>query len=305
MTVAMTTHLPPESHLDQLRDDVRAGLTAADKSLPPKYFYDERGSELFDQITKLVEYYPTRTERLILDAHASEIAALTGANTLIELGSGTSDKTRLLLDALLAGRTLRRFVPFDVDGTVLRQATAALAVEYPGLDVLAVVGDFEHHLRLLPQGGRRLVAFLGSTIGNFEPGDRAQFLRRVHSTLKPGDWFLLGTDLIKDGSRLVAAYDDPGGVTAAFNRNVLAVINRELGADFDLTAFDHVAVWDADREWVEMRLRSNRPQLVHLAGLDLDVALAEGEQIRTEISAKFRRGGVEEELERAGLRMER
>lgn len=305
MTVAMTTHLPPESHLDQLRDDVRAGLTAADKSLPPKYFYDERGSELFDQITKLVEYYPTRTERLILDAHASEIAALTGANTLIELGSGTSDKTRLLLDALLAGRTLRRFVPFDVDGTVLTQATTALAVEYPGLDVLAVVGDFEHHLRLLPQGGRRLVAFLGSTIGNFEPGDRAQFLRRVHSTLKPGDWFLLGTDLIKDGSRLVAAYDDPGGVTAAFNRNVLAVINRELGADFDLTAFDHVAVWDADREWVEMRLRSNRPQLVHLAGLDLDVALAEGEQIRTEISAKFRRGGVEEELERAGLRMER
>ncbi len=305
MTVAMTTHLPPESHLDQLRDDVRAGLTAADKSLPPKYFYDERGSELFEQITKLVEYYPTRTERLILDAHAGEIAALTGANTLIELGSGTSDKTRLLLDALLAGRTLRRFVPFDVDGTVLRQATAALAVEYPGLDVLAVVGDFEHHLRLLPQGGRRLVAFLGSTIGNFEPGDRAQFLRRVHSTLKPGDWFLLGTDLIKDGSRLVAAYDDPGGVTAAFNRNVLAVINRELGADFDLTAFDHVAVWDADREWVEMRLRSNRPQLVHLAGLDLDVALAEGEQIRTEISAKFRRGGIEEELERAGLRMER
>ncbi len=305
MTVAMTTHLPPESHLDQLRDDVRAGLTAADKSLPPKYFYDERGSELFEQITKLVEYYPTRTERLILDAHAGEIAALTGANTLIELGSGTSDKTRLLLDALLAGRTLRRFVPFDVDGTVLRQATAALAVEYPGLDVLAVVGDFEHHLRLLPQGGRRLVAFLGSTIGNFEPGDRAQFLRRVHSTLKPGDWFLLGTDLIKDGSRLVAAYDDPGGVTAAFNRNVLAVINRELGADFDLTAFDHVAVWDADREWVEMRLRSNRPQLVHLAGLDLDVALAEGEQIRTEISAKFRRGGVEQELERAGLRMER
>jgi len=275
MTVAMTTHLPPESHLDQLRDDVRAGLTAADKSLPPKYFYDERGSELFEQITKLVEYYPTRTERLILDAHAGEIAALTGANTLIELGSGTSDKTRLLLDALLAGRTLRRFVPFDVDGTVLRQATAALAVEYPGLDVLAVVGDFEHHLRLLPQGGRRLVAFLGSTIGNFEPGDRAQFLRRVHSTLKPGDWFLLGTDLIKDGS------------------------------DFDLTAFDHVAVWDADREWVEMRLRSNRPQLVHLAGLDLDVALAEGEQIRTEISAKFRRGGIEEELERAGLRMER
>ena len=305
MTVAMATHLPPESHLYRLREDVRAGLTAADKSLPPKYFYDQRGSELFDQITRLAEYYPTRTERLILDAHATEIAALTRAATLIELGSGTSDKTRLLLDALRAGRTLRRFVPFDVDATVLTRASEAVAGDYPGLDVLAVVGDFEHHLRLLPRGGRRLVAFLGSTIGNFEPESRADFLQAVHATLEPGDWFLLGTDLVKDASRLVAAYDDPGGITAAFNRNVLTVINRELGADFNLSAFDHVAVWDADQQWIEMRLRSTRPQVVHFADLNLDVPLTEGEQIRTEVSAKFRRDGIEQELQRAGLRLMR
>lgn len=301
MTVAIATHLPPESYLDRLREDVRAGLTAVPKSLPPKYFYDQRGSELFDQITRLPEYYPTCTERLILDAHASEIAALTRAETLIELGSGTSDKTRLLLDALLAGRTLRRFVPFDVDATVLTEASEAVAADYPGLDVLAVVGDFEHHLRLLPRDDRRLVAFLGSTIGNFDPESRAEFLEEVHATLETGDWFLLGTDLVKDESRLVAAYDDPGRVTAAFNRNVLAVINRDLGADFNLTAFDHVALWDADQEWIEMRLRSNRPQVVHLADLNLDVHLTDGEEIRTEISAKFRREGVLQDLERAGL----
>lgn len=303
MSVAMTTHLHPGTHVDRLREDVRAGLTAAEKTLPPKYFYDQRGSDLFDQITRLPEYYPTRTERLILAEHAHDIAALTGARTLVELGSGTSDKTRLLLDALLAGSTLRRFVPFDVDATVLRDAGAALATEYPELDVLAVVGDFEHHLRLLPKDDRRLVAFLGSTIGNFDPEGRAEFLAALSATLEPGDWFLLGTDLVKDSSRLIAAYDDAGGVTAAFNRNVLAVINRELGADFDLDAFDHVALWDEDSEWIEMRLRSKRAQVVHLADLDLEVRLRQGEDIRTEISAKFRRDGVEQELERAGLRL--
>jgi L-histidine N-alpha-methyltransferase len=305
MTVAVATHLPPESYLDRLRDDVRAGLAAVPKSLPPKYFYDQRGSELFDEITRLPEYYPTRTERIILDARAREIAALTRAETLIELGSGTSNKTRLLLDALNTAGTLRRFMPFDVDATVLTEAGEAVAADYPSLDVLAVVGDFEHHLRLLPRDGRRLIAFLGSTIGNFEPAGRADFLTAVRATLAPGDSFLLGTDLVKDRSRLIAAYDDPGHVTAAFNRNVLAVINRDLGADFDLTAFDHVALWDADQEWIEMRLRSNRPQIVHLSDLDLHVSLADGEEIRTEISAKFRREGVLQELERAGLRLVR
>jgi L-histidine N-alpha-methyltransferase len=305
MTVAIATHLPPSSYLERLRADVRAGLTASPKSLPPKYFYDKRGSELFDEITRLPEYYPTRTERWILTGHAAEIAALTRAETLIELGSGTSEKTRLLLDALSAGGTLRNFVPFDVDAAVLKHASEAVAADYPSVDVHAVVGDFEHHLGLLPRDGRRLIAFLGSTIGNFEPADRAEFLTAVRATLAPGDSFLLGTDLVKDGARLVAAYDDPAGVTAAFNRNVLAVINRELGADFDLAAFDHVALWDAEQEWIEMRLRSNRPQMVHLRDLNLDVSIGESEEIRTEISAKFRREGVLQELARAGMRIVR
>lgn len=305
MTVAIATHLPPSSYIERLRADVRAGLTGTPKSLPPKYFYDRRGSELFDEITRLPEYYPTRTERGILAAHAAEIGALTRAETLIELGSGTSEKTRLLLDALHTGGTLRRFVPFDVDATVLEQASAAVAADYQSLDVHAVVGDFEHHLGLLPARGRRLLAFLGSTIGNFEPADRAEFLTAVRATLSPGDSFLLGTDLVKDRSRLVAAYDDDAGVTAAFNRNVLAVLNRELGADFDLTGFDHVALWNADQEWIEMRLRCIRAQTVRLGALDLCVSIAAGEQIRTEISAKFTRGRVEDELATAGLRLVR
>jgi L-histidine N-alpha-methyltransferase len=305
MTVAIATHLPPSSYLERLRADVRTGLTAAPKSLPPKYFYDRRGSELFDEITRLPEYYPTRTERTILDACAPEIAALTRAETLIELGSGTSDKTRLLLDALQAGGTLRRFVPFDVDPAVLTHASEAVAADYPSLDVHAVVGDFEHHLSLVPRDGRRLIAFLGSTIGNFEPADRAEFLNAVHAILAPGDAFLLGTDLVKDRSRLIAAYDDAAGVTAAFNRNVLAVINRELVADFDLTAFDHVALWNTEQEWIEMRLRSNRAQTVHLSDLNLAVPLAAGEEIRTEISAKFRRERIVDELARAGLQLVR
>jgi L-histidine N-alpha-methyltransferase len=305
MTVATATHLPPSSYLERLRADVRAGLTAAPRSLPPKYFYDKLGSELFDQITRLPEYYPTRTERSILDACAPEIAALSRAETLIELGSGTSEKTRLLLDALSAGGTLRNFVPFDVDAAVLKHASEAVAADYPSVDVHAVVGDFEHHLGLLPRNGRRLIAFLGSTIGNFEPSERAEFLTAVRATLAPGDSFLLGTDLVKDQSRLIAAYNDAAGVTAAFNRNVLAVINRELGADFDLTAFDHVALWDPDQEWIEMRLRSTRAQAVHIPPLDLDVSFAAGEEIRTEISAKFRREGVLRELARAGMRVVR
>jgi L-histidine N-alpha-methyltransferase len=305
MTIATATHLPPSSYRERLRADVRAGLTRAPKSLPPKYFYDERGSELFDEITRLPEYYPTRTERSILDGCAPQIAAVTRAQTLIELGSGTSEKTRLLLDALSTGGTLRNFVPFDVDATVLAEASKAVAADYPSVDVHAVVGDFEHHLGLLPRDGRRLIAFLGSTIGNFEPVERAEFLTAVRATLAPGDTFLLGTDLVKDQSRLVAAYNDTAGITAAFNRNVLAVINRELGADFDLKTFDHIAIWDADQEWIEMRLRSTRAQVVHIPALDLDVSFAAGEEIRTEISAKFRREGILHELARAELQLVR
>lgn len=303
MTVEIATHLSPASYVESLRADVLAGLTATPKTLPPKYFYDERGSELFEQITRLEEYYPTRTERAILAAHAGEIAAISAADTLVELGSGTSEKTRLLLDALREGGTLKAFVPFDVDPAVLLSASEALAADYPSIDINAVVGDFEQHLGTLPAGGHRMVAFLGSTIGNFAPGPRAQFLAALRATLHDGDSFLLGTDLVKDVDRLVAAYDDKAGVTAAFNRNVLAVINRELDADFDVEAFSHVAVWNSEQEWIEMHLRSERDQVVQVAALGLKVEFEAGELMRTEISAKFRREGVTSELEAAGLRL--
>jgi L-histidine N-alpha-methyltransferase len=286
-----------------MADDVRAGLSASPKTLPPKYFYDARGSELFDEITRLREYYPTRTERSILDRRADEIATLTKAETLVEIGSGTSEKTRLLLSALHRAGTLRRFVPFDVDAAVLTSASEAVAAEYPGVAVEAVVGDFEQHLASLPRHPATLVAFLGSTVGNLEPEQRHAFYTSVRAVLAEGGAFLLGTDLVKSPQRLVAAYDDAAGVTAEFNKNVLAVINRTLGADFDLTAFAHVAMWDPDREWIEMRLRSVHEQRVRVSALDLEVAFERGEEMRTEVSAKFRREGVERELAAAGLRV--
>ncbi|MGY1689050.1 L-histidine N(alpha)-methyltransferase [Geodermatophilus sp. SYSU D01105] len=303
MSISLTTHLAPETAAEALRADALAGLTATPKSLPPRWFYDARGSELFDEITRLPEYYPTRAERAILTARSGEVATASGAEVLVELGSGTSEKTRLLLTALRQAGTLRRFVPCDVDPSVLRAAGAAIETEFPGVEVEAVVGDFTRHLTELPRSGRRLVAFLGSTIGNLEPGPRAEFLAELAGTLTPGDSFLLGTDLVKDPARLVRAYDDAAGVTAEFNRNVLAVLDRELGADFDLDAFEHVAVWDADQEWIEMRLRSRAAQVVRVPALDLDVPFAAGEEMRTEVSAKFRRDGVARELAAAGLSM--
>lgn len=305
MTYSIEVHHSPEALRRGLRGDVLAGLTAMPKELAPKYFYDKRGSDLFDRITRLPEYYPTRAERAVLEARAGEIAAVSGADTLVELGSGTSEKTRLLLDACAAGGRLRRFVPFDVSEATLRAAAAALAGEYAGIHVHAVVGDFEQHLGLLPTGGRRLVAFLGSTIGNLAPEQRAKFLGDLAAGLRPGDALLLGTDLVKDPARLVAAYDDAHGVTAEFNRNVLRVLNRELHADFDPGRFAHVARFDADEEWVEMRLRSVSAQQVEVADLDVVVAYDTGEEMRTEISAKFRREGVEAELAGAGLALAR
>jgi L-histidine N-alpha-methyltransferase len=303
VTVSLISHLGSDDAAAALSADALAGLTATPKTLPPRWFYDERGSELFDEITRLPEYYPTRSERAILAARKAEIAAATGADVLVELGSGTSEKTRLLLTALRQTGTLRRFVPFDVDASVLRQAGAALTAEYPGLAVEAVVGDFTRHLDHLPRDGRRLIAFLGSTIGNLEPEPRAAFLAELAGTLRPGDSFLLGTDLVKDPARLVRAYDDAAGVTAAFNKNVLAVLNRELGADFDLDTFDHVALWDAEQTWIEMRLRSRIDQVVTVAALDLEVPFLAGEELRTEVSTKFRRAGLERELAAAGLTM--
>jgi L-histidine N-alpha-methyltransferase len=294
-------HLGPDAMREALEADVRAGLAATPKALPPKWFYDARGSVLFDEITRLPDYYPTRCERAILTERSAEIAVLTGADTLVELGSGTSEKTRLLLDALSAAGTLRRFVPFDVDESVLTMAGKSIGEEYTGIEVHAVVGDFEHHLPLIPTGGRRLFAFLGGTIGNLLPAQRASLLSSLASTMIPGDALLLGTDLLKDPARLVAAYDDPTGVTADFNRNVLRVVNRELDGDADVDAFAHVAVWDAEQEWIEMRLRSLRAQTVRLGALDLDVEFAEGEELRTEISAKFRSERVLDELGDAGL----
>jgi L-histidine N-alpha-methyltransferase len=296
--------LPPGFLADSLRADARAGLTATPKSLPPKWFYDAAGSALFEKITALPEYYPTRAERSILVERAAEIASVTSAATLSELGSGSSEKTRLLLSALREAGSLRCYVPVDVSEPALVMAADALILDYPGLDVRAVLSDFEEHLGLPAPGDApapRLLAFLGSTIGNLMPSQRAAFLARVRAQLNPGDFFLLGTDLVKDPDILVAAYDDEAGVTAAFNKNVLAVLNASLGADFDLDVFEHVAVWDAEREWIEMRLRSDIDQTVRLPSLELSVDFAAGEEMRTEVSAKFRRDGVAAELAAAGL----
>lgn len=298
-------HLEPGATAEALREDARRGLTARPKVLPPKWFYDARGSELFEQITRLPEYYPTRVERAILAERAAEVAELTGADTLLELGSGSSEKTRLLLDALAAQGSLERYVPFDVSEPPLIAASEAVLTEYPGITVHAVVGDFEHHLDRLPGGGRRLTAFLGSTIGNLEPAERVAFLADVRAGLEPGDALLLGTDLVKDPDVLVRAYDDEAGVTAEFNRNVLHVLNRELDADFVPAAFAHVARWDPDQEWIEMRLRATRPQRVHVAGLGLTVDFSAGEEMRTEVSAKFRLERVQHELAAAGFTLRR
>jgi L-histidine N-alpha-methyltransferase len=301
MSVMLANHLEAGSAARALRRDVLFGLRQTPKSLPPKWFYDEAGSDLFDQITRLPEYYPTRTEAAILRTEAAAIAGATGADTLVELGSGTSEKTRMLLDALHAHGTLRRFIPFDVDAGVLQAAGAAILAEYPGIEVDAVCGDFEEHLPEIPSGGTRLIAFLGSTIGNLTPGPRAEFLAALAAVMSPGDSLLLGTDLVKDTGRLVRAYDDSAGVTAAFNRNVLAVVNRELAADFDLDAFAHVARWNSEEERIEMWLRSTRAQQVSIDALDLTVDFAAGEEMLTEVSCKFRSEQVTAELAAAGL----
>lgn len=301
MTFSLSNYLAADSAAAALRRDVRDGLAKTPKELPPKWFYDSVGSGLFDQITRLPEYYPTRTEAQILRERSAEIAAAADADTLVELGSGTSEKTRMLLDAMHDSAQLRRFIPFDVDAGVLRAAGAAIGRDYPGIEVDAVCGDFEEHLGKIPQVGRRLVVFLGSTVGNLTPGPRAEFLETLADTLQPGDSLLLGADLVKSAERLVSAYDDSAGVTAEFNRNVLAVVNRELDADFDLAAFEHVAKWNDAEERMEMWLRSEGAQRVRVAALNLDVAFATGEEMLTEVSCKFHPDGVAGELTKAGL----
>lgn len=296
----LTRTLPEDAMGAALRADVHRGLSGRPKTLPPKWFYDAHGSDLFERITELPEYYPTRAEREILLARSGDIAAATRARTLVELGSGSSEKTRHLIDALTQ---LHTYVPVDVSESALSQAGQALAAERPGLDVHALIADFTAELTLPDAPGPRLVAFLGGTIGNLLPAERAAFLASVRALLAPGDALLLGTDLVKDEEVLVRAYDDGAGVTAAFNKNVLTVINRELGADFEPAAFDHVAVWDAGHEWIEMRLRSRTAQTVKVPALDLAVHFAAGEEMRTEVSAKFRQEGVRAELSAAGLEL--
>jgi len=275
------------------------------KEVPAVWLYDERGSILFEAITRLVEYYPTRCEREILLAHAAEIAERTEAQTLVELGSGTSEKTTILLDALAAAGTLERFVPLDASEDVLRAAAHALGSRYGTLGVHAIVADFERHLGALPEGeGRRLIAFLGSTIGNLDPERRARLLAAVDAMLEPGDAFLLGVDLVKDAARVEAAYNDTGGVTEAFVRNGLDAVNRQLGADFDQDKFEFVARWDDAHEWMDIGFTARSQHAVSVPGLDVAVQFQVGEPLRLEISAKFRRQGVERELAAANLQLD-
>jgi len=301
--IEIDRRLPDGFLAASLRADVLAGLTATPKSLPPKWFYDERGSALFDKITLLDEYYPTRAEREILAAAAAEIAAASRASTLIELGSGTAEKTRLLLDALGDAGTLAEYVPVDVSESALVTAARRMLDRYSGLSVHAVLSDFTARLGFPATTGRRLVVFLGGTIGNLLPAERAEFLTSLRGQMRDGDALLLGTDLVKDPAVLVAAYDDAAGVTAEFDKNILQVLNAELDSNFDVDEFDHVAIWNAEAEWIEMRLRSAVAQTVLLKGISLSVPFAANEEMRTEISAKFRREGVAAELAAAGLEL--
>lgn len=294
-------HIRPSDVRAALRSDVASGLTASPKELPPKWFYDERGSQLFDEITRLPEYYPTEAEREILRREAGSIVARVDADTIVELGSGTSDKTLALLDAARAHGRLERFIPFDVSEEYLTASVDQIARRYPGLGVQGVVGDFDHHLRSIPNGGRRLIVMLGSTIGNYDSTDRKMLLAEITAGLRPGDHLLLGTDLVKAVDRLELAYNDPRGVTADFNKNVLTAINRELGAEFELSKFQHLARFDDYHDRIEMFLRSTCDQIVRIDDLDIEVPFRRGELMRTEMSAKFRRRGLEAELGAVGL----
>jgi L-histidine Nalpha-methyltransferase len=300
-TITIDSYLH-EGQERSLADDVLDGLTRPFKELPPKHFYDARGAELFDRICELPEYYPTRTERSILQATATQLASTTAAAELVELGSGTAAKTRVLLDALHSAGTLQLYIPVDVTESMVRDCAQELTNEYPGLRVHGVIGDFERHLDRVPEAvGPRLVVFLGGTIGNFPPGSRRRFLREIAKLLGPDDHLLMGTDLVKDPQVLTRAYDDSQGVTAEFNRNLLRVLNRELQADFDPEDFDHVALFNREHEWIEMRLRARRAHTTIVHDIGLSVHFEQGEEMRTEISAKFTRDRVRDDLSAAGL----
>ncbi len=302
--ITIQVNLPPGGPLSGMAADVRAGLTSPFKELSPRYFYDERGSELFEQITELEEYYPTRCERTILEHRAAEICeAANRPASLIELGSGSARKTQVLLDAMRDAGCLETYCPVDISEEITRETAERIAREYDGISVRGLVCDFEFDLERVPVGGPRVIALLGGTIGNFAPHQRAGFLRRISNLLGPEDRFLLGTDLVKEPRILEAAYNDSEGVTAEFNKNVLAVLNRELGADFEIDSFEHVARWDPENLWVDIRLRSLANQVVNVSALDMLVPFGAGEEMRTEISTKFLRPGLEGIYREAGLEL--
>jgi L-histidine N-alpha-methyltransferase len=301
MSYTIDIHLSADEVRQRMRADALSGLSADTKSIPPVWFYDERGSQLFEEITRLPEYYPTRAERRLLEAHAPTIAELSRADTLVELGAGACDKTRILLTALEQFGSLAKYVPFDVSDEFLRDAASSLSGEYDGLAVHLVIGDFSEHLAEIPTDGRRMVAFLGGTIGNLDPARRSRFLFDLNCSMSSDDSLLLGADLVKDRQRLVAAYDDAAGVTAAFNKNVLHVLNEQLGGDFDPDLFTHVALWNEEEQWIEMRLQAEEAADVTLEDAGISVSLAKGEEILTEISAKFTPERIADELGAAGF----
>jgi L-histidine Nalpha-methyltransferase len=301
--IEIEVDLPAGGTLAGLAEDVREGLSCPFKELPPKYFYDARGSKLFEQITELPEYYPTRAERSILESGAADIVAAAGPTTLIELGSGAAAKTRYLLDAMRDAGSLETYVPVDISEEITRRVAEELVSEYDELRVHGVVCDYETHLERVPREEGGLIAFLGGTIGNFRPGPRRSFLARIATLMYPGDRFLLGTDLVKDPRVLEAAYNDSQGITAEFNKNVLRVLNRELNAGFEPEAFEHVAFWDADNEWIDIRLRSLVEQFIDIRDLDMQVHFARNEEMRTEISTKFTRERLEASYADAGLEL--
>jgi L-histidine N-alpha-methyltransferase len=284
--------------------DVRLGLFTRPRSVPSKYFYDGRGSALFEAITRLPEYYQTRTEEALLASLADDLIARTRPTELVELGSGAGRKVGLLLDAMRRAGRPTRLTLFDINGTVARQSAARLASHHPAVAVRVVAGDFTEDLLALGNGGGRLAILFGGTIGNFHPDEVAGFLRRLGARLAPGDHFLVGVDTVKDRARLEAAYNDAAGVTAEFNRNILRHVNRALGGDFDADAFEHVAFWDARHEWIEMRLRAARAMRVHVAAAHLDVSFRAGDEIRTEISCKYTRAAFERRLEASGFALD-
>jgi L-histidine N-alpha-methyltransferase len=302
--IRIDVHLDESGSLDSMAREVREGLSRRRKQIPSKYFYDDRGSRLFERITELPEYYVTRAERALLERRAAEIADRTRPRELVELGAGSAKKSRLLIEAGIDAGSLRRFLPVDVSLEAVRQAARTIATRYPGLEVHAVAGDFERHLARVPGGERRLVAFLGSTLGNFTGDEAVEFLFKAGALLDHDDWLLLGTDLVKEPALLEAAYNDSEGVTAEFNTNILNVVNRHLDGDFDPSAFEHVAYYNADESRVELYLRPRKAQTVRLAKIDLDVGFAAGELLRTEVSCKYTRESVERLLDRAGLSLE-